>query len=171
MTSEPAGCRWKTSQATAQLAKVRVIIPRQSSRAAICVVPAACGGIPVMPTAHDNQLRGTCTLSSTGCWLDRHLRDLRPDQRMDNAMKPSDVLSSRLRAVRLDMYGEHGAPLLAAAIGVPVSTWIRYELGATIPGLVLLHFIEVTGVQAQWLLTGEGQRYRVGPEAARGPLR
>jgi hypothetical protein len=91
-------------------------------------------------------------------------------RRKESAMKPSDLLAGRLRIVRLDRYGEHGGPLLAGALGIPVRTWIRYESGATIPGLVLLRFIEVANVEPQWLLTGEGQRYRVGPEVARGPL-
>ena len=76
-------------------------------------------------------------------------------------MKPSDVLARRLRAVRLDRYGEHGGPLLAEALGIPVRTWVRYESGAPIPGPVLLRFIEVVDVEPRWLLTGEGQRYRV----------
>jgi hypothetical protein len=84
-------------------------------------------------------------------------------------MKPSDALAGRLRTVRLDRYGEHGGPLLAEALGIPVRTWIRYESGATIPGLVLLRFIELANIEPQWLLTGEGQRYRVGPRVAEGP--
>jgi hypothetical protein len=82
-------------------------------------------------------------------------------------MKPSDVLASRLRAVRLDMYGEHGGPLVAEFLGIPVRTWIRYESGATIPGQVLLRFIAVAGVEPHWLLTGEGQRYAA-PALRRG---
>jgi hypothetical protein len=84
-------------------------------------------------------------------------------------MKLSDVLAHRLRAVRLDMYGEHGGPLLAEALGIPVRTWVRYESGAPIPGLVLLRFIAVAGVEPLWLLTGEGQRYRDGSRVAHGP--
>jgi hypothetical protein len=75
-------------------------------------------------------------------------------------MKPSDVLASRLRAVRLDMYGEHGAPLLAEALGIPFRTWVRYESGTPVPSLVLLRFVEVASVEPLWLLTGEGERYR-----------
>jgi hypothetical protein len=76
-------------------------------------------------------------------------------------MSLSDVLAGRLRVVRLDMYGEHGGPLLADALEIPTSTWLRYESGAPIPGLLLLRFIEVVGVEAHWLLTGEGAKYRV----------
>jgi hypothetical protein len=66
------------------------------------------------------------------------------------------------------MYGEHGGPLLAEDLGIPTRTWARYESGAPIPGLVLLRFIEVAGVEPQWLLTGEGRRYRVGSRVAHG---
>ena len=80
-------------------------------------------------------------------------------------MTPSDVLARRLRAVRRDLYGEHGGPLLAEALEIPVRTWVRYESGAPIPSLVLLRLIEVAGVEPRWLLTGEGQRYRVASES------
>jgi hypothetical protein len=86
-------------------------------------------------------------------------------------MKLSDILAHRLRAVRLDLYGEHGGPLLAEALGIPVRTWVGYESGAPIPGQVLLRFIAVAGVEPQWLLTGEGRRYRAGSRGARGPWR
>jgi hypothetical protein len=84
-------------------------------------------------------------------------------------MKWSDVLARRLRAVRLDQYGEHGGPLLAEALGIPTRTWVRYESGTPIPGLVLLRFIAVVGVEPQWLLTGEGRRYRDGSRMAHDP--
>jgi hypothetical protein len=83
-------------------------------------------------------------------------------------MKLSDVLAHRLRAVRLDRYGEHGGPLLAEALGIPVRTWVRYESGAPIPGLVLLRFIAVASVEPRWLLTGKGRRYRDGSRGAPG---
>jgi hypothetical protein len=76
-------------------------------------------------------------------------------------MSLSELLAGRLRAVRLDRYGEHGGPLLAEALEIPNRTWVCYELGAPIPSLVLLRFIEVVGVEPHWLLTGEGQKYRV----------
>ena len=78
-------------------------------------------------------------------------------------MKPSDVLAGRLRAVRLERYGEHGGPLLAEDLGIPARTWIRYESGVPLPGWVLLRFIAVASVEPQWLLSGEGRRYRSAP--------
>ncbi len=41
-------------------------------------------------------------------------------------------------------------------------TWAHYEAGVNIPGLVLLRFIDATGFEPHWLLTGEGRRDRVG---------
>jgi len=83
-------------------------------------------------------------------------------------MKPNRFLARRLRAVRLDKYGEHGGPVLAESLGIPTRTWVHYESGAPIPGLVLLRFIEVAGIEPRWLLTGEGQRYRVSAWGAHG---
>jgi hypothetical protein len=73
-------------------------------------------------------------------------------------MNMREVLAHRLREVRLAMYGENGAPLLAEALAIPTRTWANYESGVNIPGYVLLRFIAVTGVEPHWLLTGEGQR-------------
>jgi len=73
-------------------------------------------------------------------------------------MKKSDALARRLREVRLAKYGEDGGPLLAEDLGLPARTWAHFEAGVTIPGLVLLGFIEATGVAPHWLLTGEGPR-------------
>ena len=78
-------------------------------------------------------------------------------------MRRSYVLAGRMRAVRLDRYGEHGGPLLAEDLRIPTRTWVRYESGVSIPGLVLLRFIELTGVEPRWLLTGDGPRYRAVP--------
>ena len=77
-------------------------------------------------------------------------------------MTKSHALASRLREVRLELYGEHGAPLLAKALEIPVRTWANYESSITIPGLVLLRFVAATGVESYWLLSGEGRKYRPG---------
>jgi hypothetical protein len=87
----------------------------------------------------------------------------------ESAMKLSAVLARRLQMVRLEIYGEHGGPLLAEALGVPARNWVRYESGATVPGMVLLRFIEIVGVEPRWLLTGDGERYRVRAKALHGP--
>jgi hypothetical protein len=103
--------------------------------------------------------------------LDQALDDVcvHPVHRKENVMKLNDVLPRRLRAVRLDLYGEHGGPLLAESLGIPTRTWVHYESGVSISGPVLLRLIEVTGVEPRWLLTGEGRRYRAIPQGVQGP--
>ena len=65
-------------------------------------------------------------------------------------------VAQRLSEVRHEKYGPAGAPLLAITLGLPLSTWLNYEAGVTIPGEVLLRFIESAQVDAHWLLTGAG---------------
>jgi hypothetical protein len=83
-------------------------------------------------------------------------------------MKWREFLADRLRQVRLDKYGENGGPLLAKEIGIPTRTWIRFESGDPIPSPVLLRFMELTGVDPQWLLSGEGETYRECSRRAQG---
>ena len=78
-------------------------------------------------------------------------------------MKSNDILASRLREIRSEKYGEHGGPLMAEAMGLPARTWANYESGVTIQGLALLRFIDVSGVEPHWLLSGRGEKYRLGP--------
>jgi hypothetical protein len=78
-------------------------------------------------------------------------------------MKGNEVLARRLREVRLEKYGEQGGPLMAEAMGLPARTWAHYESGVTIHGPALLRFIDVSGVEPRWLLTGQGEKYRLGP--------
>lgn len=73
------------------------------------------------------------------------------------------VLARRLREVRIEPFGEKGAPELARAVGVPSSTWYNDEIGVTVPAEVLLALIELTGVEPLWLRKGEGKRYRGKP--------
>jgi hypothetical protein len=82
-----------------------------------------------------------------------------------------DGLGRRLRQVRMDLYGENGGPMLAEALRLPIRTWINYELGITVPALVMLRFIELTGACPHWLLTGELPRYReLGGASCPNPL-
>lgn len=71
-------------------------------------------------------------------------------------------LSRRLREVRQELFGEHGGPELARRLGLPARTWYNYETGVTVPAEVLLSFIEQTGTNPTWLLTGEGSKYQRG---------
>jgi hypothetical protein len=69
-------------------------------------------------------------------------------------------LSARIREVRVALYGENGGPLLAEALGIPYRTLHNYESGCTIPAQSILRFIELTGADPRWLLTGQGERFR-----------
>ena len=70
------------------------------------------------------------------------------------------ALSRRLREVRQELFGEHGGPELARRLSLPARTWYNYETGVTVPAEVLLGFIDQTGANPLWLLTGEGPKYR-----------
>ena len=52
-----------------------------------------------------------------------------------------------------------GVAALSRALGIPARTWENYERGVTISGAVLLRFIEHTGAEPHWLLTGQGECY------------
>jgi hypothetical protein len=78
-------------------------------------------------------------------------------------MQPTTAsLARRVAEVRLERFGEHGAPLMARALGLPTQSWLNYESGVTIPARVILKLIDETGADPHWLLTGEGDKYRVG---------
>lgn len=68
-------------------------------------------------------------------------------------------LAHRVREVREDLYGEHGAQFLADALGLPLRTWANYEQGVIIPAEFILKLIDMTRVSPQWLLTGRGPKY------------
>jgi hypothetical protein len=54
MKPESAGSRWETLQATAHRPEVQAIIRRGMARGTILVVPAAGGGIGIIPTTDDS---------------------------------------------------------------------------------------------------------------------
>lgn len=68
-------------------------------------------------------------------------------------------LSRRLREIRQELFGDHGGPELARRLELPARTWYNYETGVTVPAEVLLAFIEQTGANPSYLLTGLGHRY------------
>jgi hypothetical protein len=70
-------------------------------------------------------------------------------------------IARRLREVRVEIYGESGAPALSEVVGVPCQTWKNYEAGVAMPALIALRFLEATGLSAEWLLSGDGPRYRI----------
>jgi hypothetical protein len=142
------------------LAGVRAIVRPEIARGRIRIILGVGGGIRTIPTAVDRWFVAL-EPASPPCPV-----SIRPStvctsaHREERAMKRNDVLARRLHAVRLDLYGAHGGPLLAEDLGIPTRTWVRYESGGPLPGLVLLRFIEITDVEPHWLLTGEGRRYR-----------
>jgi hypothetical protein len=83
---------------------------------------------------------------------------------MDDPSVDSKYLAERIRTVRIERFGERGVPDLATRLGIPQRTWMNYESGVTIPAMVILRFIVLTGVRPLWLLTGQGHRFKVGIE-------
>jgi hypothetical protein len=69
------------------------------------------------------------------------------------------LLAHRVRAIRKELVGDHGGPLLAEALRLPFRTWMNYEAGCTIPAQVILLFIDITAAHPHWLLTGDGDKF------------
>ena len=70
-------------------------------------------------------------------------------------------LSDRIRAIRIDLFGEFGRPALAELLRIPDRKLERFETGSPVPAEVVLVLMEVTGVNPRWLESGEGERYRL----------
>ncbi len=68
-------------------------------------------------------------------------------------------LALRVREIRKELYGEHGSPDLAEALGLSHRAWSACEEGIEIPGEVMLGFLAQTKANPKWLLTGQGPRY------------
>jgi len=73
-------------------------------------------------------------------------------------------VSRRLREIRQEKFGDHGGPELARRLNLPARTWYNYETGVTVPAEILLAFIDETGANPLYLLSGEGSKYRSGLE-------
>jgi hypothetical protein len=70
------------------------------------------------------------------------------------------AIARRLREIRQELFGDQGGPELARRLNLPARTWYNYETGVSVPAQVLLAFIEQTGVDPWWVLTGAGPKYR-----------
>lgn len=70
------------------------------------------------------------------------------------------ALAERLAQLRAELYGDRGGPEMARRLAIPVRTWYNYEGGVTVPAEVILKIIELTSVEAVWLLHGEGPKFR-----------
>ena len=73
----------------------------------------------------------------------------------------SDLLGSRVREIRLEKFGANGVANVSQAMNVAPRTWDHFENGVMIPACIILQFIELTGVEPRWLLTGDGDRFRI----------
>jgi RNA polymerase sigma factor (sigma-70 family) len=71
----------------------------------------------------------------------------------------TEALARRVREVRQELYGEHGGRLFARAMRLHYRTWRDCEEGGDIPAPIILRFVELTGTNPHWLLTGEGEKY------------
>jgi hypothetical protein len=73
-------------------------------------------------------------------------------------MSANVSLGMRLREIRTELYGANGVQSLARFLEISSSTWRNYERGVVMPALILLKFVDNTGSNPHWLLTGEGER-------------
>ncbi len=76
-------------------------------------------------------------------------------------MNRNAQLAQRIREIRQDLYGENGVEAVARALNVPPATWVNYEHGVTMPADVVLRFLDLTGADPHWLVTGEGERLSI----------
>ena len=60
----------------------------------------------------------------------------------------------------MEIFGDRGGPEIARRLGIPGRTWYNYEVGVTVPGEVMLRFIDLTSVEPKWLLYGRGEKFR-----------
>jgi len=81
-------------------------------------------------------------------------------QSLHNRASCKAAIAGRLRLVRMELFGEDRGTELSDQLGIPFRTWFNFETGVTIPGEVLLEFLEVTGIEPIWLLRGTGPKYR-----------
>lgn len=83
-----------------------------------------------------------------------------PRQNQPDHLRAKAALGDRLRRVREELVPVDGARELSLRLGIHERTWLNYESGVTIPAEILLGFLEITGTDPSWLLTGEGPMFR-----------
>ena len=76
------------------------------------------------------------------------------------SVRVKGAMATRLAELRAELYGDRGGPEMARRLGIPVRRWYNYEGGVTVPADVVLKVIEMTSVEAVWLLHGEGPKFR-----------
>ncbi len=77
----------------------------------------------------------------------------------NSSQRQGIVITSPERNSPRDFWGARRAGT-AHRLNLPARTWYNYETGVTVPAEVLLGFIEQTGANPEWLLSGEGSRFR-----------
>jgi hypothetical protein len=75
-----------------------------------------------------------------------------------------DTIATRVREIRMEFFAEEGQDGLASMLGLPCRTWNNYEHGVSIPGEILLQFLEMTGINPVWLLHGIGEKFHFSPD-------
>lgn len=73
-------------------------------------------------------------------------------------MGATTTVAARIKALRQAMGNTQSE--IAAATGIPLPTWKKYEGGDREPGAGALSAMAVTGADLHWLLTGEGAMWR-----------
>jgi len=66
-------------------------------------------------------------------------------------MNGKSEFARRVRAIRVEQYGEDRLEDLARALKIPARTWLNYEQGVGMPATVLLAFLDVTRADARRL--------------------
>jgi transcriptional regulator with XRE-family HTH domain len=76
-----------------------------------------------------------------------------------NKLPPQDnrQVIDRIIYLRTQHFGPRGKARFAKALGISPSTYNYYEKDRVPPSLVLVNMARVTGVDLNWLLTGEGR--------------
>jgi hypothetical protein len=74
----------------------------------------------------------------------------------DSNHQKQPPMAERLRMIRENLYGEHGAQFLADALNIRLETWLKYETGVTMPAHVVLKLVDMARISPHWLLTGQG---------------
>lgn len=76
------------------------------------------------------------------------------------ARKVHTDMAERLREIREDLYGAHGAQFMADRLNIPLKTWLHFESGVVVSGQTILKLIVETNVNPRWLLSGQGPKYK-----------
>lgn len=69
-------------------------------------------------------------------------------KRVPKSLRVKYALARDLGALRLKLFGDHGAGEMARRLGLPVQTWQKYERGNTVPAEVVLMLLEMFPAEA-----------------------